>query len=193
MQIYKPKGKACLSLGCGLGRFLRGYVERKAKIVVGLDINRNNLKQCKKMMVDLVRGDVENLPFRDEIFDLVDCEAVMEHVPKPTTALKEIARILSRKNGFSFITWHIYRWVTFFNNPTVRHRFLLYVRDLIANRIPAIPEELLRSKLFSDYGTYRNAGFSYPEIEKFYKAVEMKIILLRIYSHVIFVISKKQH
>ena len=46
--LTKPKGNVCLSLGCGLGRFLRGYVKYEAKIVVGLDINRENLERCKK-------------------------------------------------------------------------------------------------------------------------------------------------
>jgi hypothetical protein len=35
MDIMKPNGKVCLSLGCGLGRFLRAYIARGAKLVIG--------------------------------------------------------------------------------------------------------------------------------------------------------------
>jgi len=33
MEISKPRGKACLSLGCGLGRFLRDYAKHGANVV----------------------------------------------------------------------------------------------------------------------------------------------------------------
>jgi len=39
-------------------------------------------------------GDVDNLPFADEIADVVICTEVLEHVPYPQKALKEINRVL---------------------------------------------------------------------------------------------------
>lgn len=198
METSKPKGKACLSLGCGLGRFLREYAKHEAKIAVGLDINRKNLEQCKEIGVDLVLGDVENVPFQDNIFDVIDCEATMEHIADPIKAMKEISRMLEQKLGISFVTWHIYRWGTLLTNKTVRLRFMLYVRDLIVNithidrSINQIVGNRLLKVFFVNYGICRNAGFSYPETLQIYKEAGMVIVLLKIYGHVVFVVGKNR-
>jgi hypothetical protein len=78
---------------------------------------------------------------------------------------------------------------------------MLYIRDLIVNIITNIThvgrligkmtENRLLKVFFFDYGTYRNAGFSYPEIQQIYKEAKMKIIILKIYGHVVFIASKK--
>ena len=43
-------------------------------------------------------GDVQNLPLSDESFDAIICKAVLQHVPEPQKAVKEIYRVL-RKGG----------------------------------------------------------------------------------------------
>lgn len=192
MEASKPRGKACLSLGCGLGRFLRDYAKYGAKIVVGLDINRGNLKRCREIGVDLVLGDIENLPFQDNTFDVSDCMATMSHIARPIKAMKENSRILKQNDSLSFVTWHHYKWTMFLTSPPVRRRYVRYIRDLIANIVPAITENKLLKGFFADYGTFRNAGFSYPEIQEIYKEANMKIVLLKIYYSVIFVASKKR-
>ena len=42
-----------------------------------------------------VAGDVEQLPFRDCSFALIECPAVLEHVRHPSRAVAEFARVLS--------------------------------------------------------------------------------------------------
>jgi SAM-dependent methyltransferase len=201
MEISKPKGKAALSLGCGLGRFLRDYAKHGAMIVVGLDINRGNLKLCKEIGVDLVLGDAENLPFQDNTFDVIDCEATMEEIAEPIKTMKEISRILKQDTGRSFVTWHIYRWTNVLTKRTIRLRFGFYVRDLIltslgrcvGRSIDGIAENRLLKVLSAGYGTYRNEGFSYPQIQYIYEEASMKMVLLKIYHHVIFIASKRRH
>ena len=45
-----------------------------------------------------VRGDVMALPFKDDIFDTVICNQVIEHIPRPWQAVREIYRVL-RQGG----------------------------------------------------------------------------------------------
>lgn len=45
----------------------------------------------------------ENLPFRDEQFDLVICTQVMEYFPEPARAVEEMWRVL-RKGGYAFVS-----------------------------------------------------------------------------------------
>jgi SAM-dependent methyltransferase len=40
-----------------------------------------------------VRCDVQNLPFRDKVFELVHCSNVLEHVDNPRQAFKELLRV----------------------------------------------------------------------------------------------------
>lgn len=109
MSKSGPKGKVYVSLGCGLGRFLRDYIKHGARLVVGLDLNLENLKQCNEIGASVVRGDIENMPFQNDAFDIIDCEATMEHIANPIRAMSEVRRISNQKIGFSFVTWHVYR------------------------------------------------------------------------------------
>jgi ubiquinone/menaquinone biosynthesis C-methylase UbiE len=42
-------------------------------------------------------GDIQKLPFKDKSVDSIYCGAVLEHVPEPWTAIKEIHRVLADK------------------------------------------------------------------------------------------------
>ncbi len=200
MNLSRPEGKNCLSLGCGLGRFLRDYTDLGAFVAVGLDINKENLKQCKSIGAELVQGDVENLPLKNDAFNIVDCEATMEHIANPLKAMREINRILDKQLGYSFVTWHVYNWLKL-SSRTVRKRLVLHVRDLFLNitglgkMCAALGDrKIRRSKLlkilFYSYGTYRNGGYSYPVIQNIYAGASMRIDLLKTYNHVVFVTSK---
>jgi ubiquinone/menaquinone biosynthesis C-methylase UbiE len=62
---------------------------------LNLDIKRN----CES--IDVV-GDAQNMPFRNGVFDLVLCESVMEHIPKPWLAAEETYRII-KNEGLIFV------------------------------------------------------------------------------------------
>jgi SAM-dependent methyltransferase len=63
---------------------------------------------------DFLRGDLEALPFRSGVFDLVTCFETIEHVRRPETGIREIARVLTSRgallvsspNGAFFPTGH---------------------------------------------------------------------------------------
>jgi ubiquinone/menaquinone biosynthesis C-methylase UbiE len=61
-----------------------------------VDINPRNIELLKKRLPDhpVVEGDVEHLPFADSSFGTVLCTEVIEHIPDPSKALAEFARVL---------------------------------------------------------------------------------------------------
>ena len=66
-------------------------------------------ENCKFCAVDFtikyrphIVGDIHSLPFKDESADAIICKAVLEHVPEPQKAVKEMYRIL-RKGGRFFV------------------------------------------------------------------------------------------
>jgi SAM-dependent methyltransferase len=89
---YAPEGLPILDAGCGTGLNLRHLPPGS----VGLDINPRNvaLAAARLPQHQIVLGDVEAMPFEDGHFGAVVCTEVLEHVPDPGAALREIARVV---------------------------------------------------------------------------------------------------
>jgi SAM-dependent methyltransferase len=71
--------------------------EAGAKSVVGLDLAQVVLDAARSSVpvgVELVAGDVRELPFADDAFDLIVCFEVIEHILEQEQALAEFRRVL---------------------------------------------------------------------------------------------------
>jgi ubiquinone/menaquinone biosynthesis C-methylase UbiE len=88
------RGEKLLDAGCGTGLMLRHF----PKASIGLDINPRNLKKAKihAPQAKLVLGDIEKIPFKNNSFSTIVCTEVLEHLPKPEVAIKEIFRVLEK-------------------------------------------------------------------------------------------------
>jgi SAM-dependent methyltransferase len=73
-----PLGRWNLYIG-GAGRAVSGYVNLDLFAVPGVD----------------VAADAHKLPFRDGLFQRVECDAVLEHVKSPEDVMAEIRRVLA--------------------------------------------------------------------------------------------------
>lgn len=90
-----------LDVGCGTG-YTTEAVLKKAPLgeVDGIDLTPQQLRKAasklkpKKAILNLSRGDTENLPFRDETFDAVVSVGAVEYLPHPKKALQEMARVV---------------------------------------------------------------------------------------------------
>jgi ubiquinone/menaquinone biosynthesis C-methylase UbiE len=81
-----------LDAGCGTGLNLAGLPPGST----GIDLNPRNiaLVQARLPQHVAVLGDIEDMPFTDASFSTVVCTEVLEHVPHPDQALREIRRVL---------------------------------------------------------------------------------------------------
>lgn len=81
-----------LDAGCGTGLNLASLPAGS----VGLDLNPRNLKLVRARLPkhQAVQGDIEAMPFGDGSFATVVCTEVLEHIPHPDAALREIRRVL---------------------------------------------------------------------------------------------------
>ena len=66
------------------------------------DYSLINLDICPGENVDIV-SDAADMPFEDNSFDLVVCQAVLEHIENPLKVISEIKRVL-KKNGLFYCT-----------------------------------------------------------------------------------------
>jgi SAM-dependent methyltransferase len=80
-----PLGRWNLYIG-GAGNFVEGYINVDLFAVAGVD----------------VVADAHELPFKCDLFQRVECDAVLEHVKCPANVVREIERVLA-PSGFAHI------------------------------------------------------------------------------------------
>jgi SAM-dependent methyltransferase len=94
-----------LDVGCGhdaLPDWLISHeprIDLGGKLAVGIDAERrpalpHNLLTCR------VQGNAELLPFRDDTFELVTANMVLEHVRNPLSLFREVGRVLRPQGRF---------------------------------------------------------------------------------------------
>ena len=83
------KGKKAVDICCG-----EGYVEHFAPDVVGVDFSEEALKRAKKNGAKkLVKAVAEDLPFKDNEFEVSLSAGSLEHMVDQQAALNEMARV----------------------------------------------------------------------------------------------------
>ena len=91
-------GDRVLEVGSGLGLLAREVAGRvTGGRVVGLEYSTDQLASARRLSapnLEFVHGDAHTLPFADESFDLVYGRYVLEHLPDPQRALREMRRVL---------------------------------------------------------------------------------------------------
>jgi ubiquinone/menaquinone biosynthesis C-methylase UbiE len=111
---FVDKFSACksiniLDVGCGAGVFMKEMLDR-GHAVTGIDITEGMLKQAADALnnagygnANCVYGDVEALPFENEMYDLVICVGVMQYLRKDEKAISELSRVV-KPEGIVIIT-----------------------------------------------------------------------------------------
>jgi SAM-dependent methyltransferase len=91
------EGLRVLEIGCGLGEFTRFLAERGA-LVTGLDISPYAVDHARQLVdphpnADVAVGDICNIGYPDQTFDLVVSLETIEHSPSPQNAICELVRV----------------------------------------------------------------------------------------------------
>lgn len=102
----KP-GFKVLDIGCGSGRHVCAAYQHYDVTAVGADINFDDLSEARGRLNlhdqlsehgngqwALTAANVIRLPFQDDVFDLVICSEVLEHINEVQIAVDEIVRVL---------------------------------------------------------------------------------------------------
>ncbi len=89
-----------LDIGSGQGhwtRIIKGLVHQNAHLT-GLEMEQEWVAHCRNQFDEsafsFVQGTAENIPYKDESFDLVTCQTVLIHVKAIPQVLSEMYRVL---------------------------------------------------------------------------------------------------
>lgn len=127
-----PEDAVLLDVCCGSGVVGNSFRSKVAKIV-GLDLTPEMIAHAKTRLDEVHRGNVYDIPFAPESFDIVCTREVLHLLPKPEKPVAQIFRVL--KPGGQFVVGQILpygeadaAWMyrifkkkqpLFFNNPMV--------------------------------------------------------------------------
>lgn len=106
-------GKKVLEVGFGMGTDLFQFASA-GSIVTGIDLVPKHMEIARQRFdlygipADLMLGDAENLPFADEVFDVVYSFGVLHHTPNTQKAIAEIYRVLKPGGRVIIALYHKY-------------------------------------------------------------------------------------
>ena len=100
---YGRRGARLLEVGSGLGHLV-GQLEDRFE-TYGLDLNHWAVKQSRTVVdkSTLQTASAQSLPFRDGSFNVVIIKHIVEHLPDPEKAIREIARV-TEKDGILILS-----------------------------------------------------------------------------------------
>jgi ubiquinone/menaquinone biosynthesis C-methylase UbiE len=103
---YLPVNSKILEGGCGPANHVHALNKHNYN-VIGLDYAKNTVKNIKKEApeLDIVLGDVFNLPFKDNSFDGYWSLGVIEHFWDGYDIILDEMRRIIKSNGYLFLTF----------------------------------------------------------------------------------------
>jgi len=96
LRSFGAPGLLGLDVGCGEGQMLSALgAEGAIGRVVAVDLDMDRLSHAGEPHVaaDFVLSDATDLPFPDEYFDYALAAEILEHLPRPDRAMREILRV----------------------------------------------------------------------------------------------------
>lgn len=123
--LEEDKNAKLLDLGCDTGEWTLKIAKKiGSKDVYGVEIVDERIKQAKAKGIKVAKADLnEKLPFKDNFFDVVHANQIIEHLHDTDNFISEIYRVLKPK-GYAIIStenlssWHnifslIFGWQPF--------------------------------------------------------------------------------
>lgn len=92
-------------IGCGNGK---NMLYRKDCINMGCDLSNNLVNICIQKNLNVVLGNILNIPYKNNIFDYTICIAVIHHlssINKRKQAINELIRVTKKGGKILILVW----------------------------------------------------------------------------------------
>jgi len=90
LELIPTAARRLLDVGCGFGAMGAEAKRRGVVSVYGIEINEHAAQQARKVLDDVVVGNVEHLEIPWAGFDCIVCADVLEHLANPWQALRRL-------------------------------------------------------------------------------------------------------
>ena len=100
------KAKSFLDLGCGFGDTYALFQGTEIRYA-GIDATPNIIDEAQRRYpdADFEIGKIQEIPHPDRSFDIASCRCVLEHLPDPDLAIREMARVSSKAVVIVWFKW----------------------------------------------------------------------------------------
>ena len=98
------RNKRVLEIGCGTGLLLE-RARQVAKEVVGIDLSSGMLSKSIERDLPVLQAKAEEIPFKDNTFDVIYCFKVLAHIQEIKETVAEMARVLV-PGGYMFLEYY---------------------------------------------------------------------------------------
>ena len=110
VEFVKPQPTdLALDVACGPGAFVLALASR-VRFARGLDLTEELLRRARQLQLErnilnaaFDRGEAEQLPYSDAVFDLVTCQCSLHHMLKPAMTLREMVRVMKPEGRLAVI------------------------------------------------------------------------------------------
>jgi ubiquinone/menaquinone biosynthesis C-methylase UbiE len=95
-----------LEVGCGNGKNMKYLLDQEFINVQGCDFSKELVNICKNNKLNVIEGNILNLPYQDNSFDVLMCVAVLHHISNLEDRKRAICELIrvTKPNGKIFIT-----------------------------------------------------------------------------------------
>lgn len=147
---YVNQTSRWLDLGCGhqiLQEWMPQCVQaqtiivERSKIIVGIDYDYFSLQE-QKAIKNRILGDIQRLPFKNNSFNLITANMVVEHIENPAAVLTEVHRVLEPNGFFIFHTPNLLSYTTVFS---------LMIPKVLKQKLIKFLEKRNEKDIFSTY------------------------------------------
>lgn len=106
-NLYSNSSTKLLDIGCGTGLFCLFAHQKGIKDITGFDATLSFLEEAKKRFQEgkFIHGEMEELPFQDESFDIVSGFNSFQYAENIKHALTEAKRVLKKGGKLITMIW----------------------------------------------------------------------------------------
>lgn len=197
------KNKKVLEVGLGAGTDFINWIRNGAQ-ASGIDLTPESISHVKHRLEleglkadGLYVGDCEELPFENEVFDIVYSWGVIHHTPNTIKALDEIIRVLKPGGTAKIMVYNrksilaIFFWI---KHAFLKFQWNLSVADVLYNKMESIGTKAYTTDEIEKILVQRKLkNINVGTFFTYYDRLERFSILHRLFSKVLSVFLGKKH
>lgn len=169
-QAKLHKSIRMLDVGCGTGEVV-GYAARNGHEAVGIDLSYAMLlearKKCGKINCHFLRGDIEQLSFQSDTFDVISCLGVLQYLVRDQQGVAELCRVAKNGGVIIYSLPNLLRLGSFFDPYYILIRGFHFLRYLVRKKSNEHGKRLTTEEMATNKN-FCNRRYLYGQLDKLF-------------------------